>query len=97
MLGVIENMSYYKCPQCGDEAHIFGHGGAESMAGTLAVPFLGQIPLDIDVRILSDAGTPVVLEKPDHIASRIYKKIAADLWQHLNAAPRPSRQHQARK
>jgi ATP-binding protein involved in chromosome partitioning len=59
VLGLIENMSAYICPNCGHEAHIFGHGGVRAEAERIGVPFLGEIPLSIDVRIAGDAGTPV--------------------------------------
>jgi ATP-binding protein involved in chromosome partitioning len=59
VLGLIENMSTYICPNCGHEAHIFGHGGVRAEAARLDLPFLGEIPLSLDVRIAGDAGTPV--------------------------------------
>lgn len=61
VLGMIENMSYYVCPKCGDEAHIFGHGGAQSEAEGLGIPFLGQIPLDLEIRLAGDGGTPIAV------------------------------------
>lgn len=63
VLGLVENMSTHICSNCGHEEHIFGHGGAESEAKTLGIPFLGAIPLSKDVREQSDAGTPIVLLK----------------------------------
>jgi ATP-binding protein involved in chromosome partitioning len=59
VLGLIENMSTYICPNCGHEAHIFGHGGVAAEADRIGVPFLGELPLSIDVRLAGDAGTPV--------------------------------------
>jgi ATP-binding protein involved in chromosome partitioning len=59
VLGLIENMSTYICPKCGHEAHIFGHGGVEAEAKLLDLPFLGALPLNIDVRLAGDSGTPV--------------------------------------
>lgn len=59
VLGLIENMSTYVCPQCGHEAHIFGHGGVAAEAEKIGVPFLGALPLNLDVRIAGDAGTPI--------------------------------------
>lgn len=59
VLGLIENMSAYICPSCGHEAHIFGHGGVRAEAERIGVPFLGEIPLSLDVRLAGDAGTPV--------------------------------------
>ncbi len=59
VLGLIENMSSYICPNCGHEAHIFGHGGVAAEAVKLNLPFLGELPLNLDVRIAGDAGTPI--------------------------------------
>ena len=59
ILGLIENMSTYICPDCGHEAHIFGHGGVAAEAEKLGVPFLGEIPLSLDIRLAGDAGTPI--------------------------------------
>jgi ATP-binding protein involved in chromosome partitioning len=59
VLGLIENMSTYICPNCGHEAHIFGHGGVAAEADRIGVPFLGEIPLSLDVRVAGDAGTPI--------------------------------------
>ena len=61
ILGLIENMSTYICPTCGDEAHIFGHGGVRAEAERLGVPLLGELPLSLDVRLAGDAGSPVAL------------------------------------
>lgn len=62
VLGLIENMSTYVCPKCGHEEHLFGHGGVASEAERLGVPFLGEIPLSVDVRLAGDSGSPVVLK-----------------------------------
>ncbi|MGI1661078.1 Mrp/NBP35 family ATP-binding protein [Palleronia sp. KMU-117] len=59
VLGLIENMSTYVCPNCGHEAHIFGHGGVAAEAAKLGVPLLGEIPLSLDVRVAGDGGTPI--------------------------------------
>jgi ATP-binding protein involved in chromosome partitioning len=59
ILGLIENMSTYVCPNCGHEAHLFGHGGVAAEADRLGVPFLGELPLSLDVRLAGDAGTPI--------------------------------------
>ena len=61
ILGLIENMSTYVCPTCGTEAHLFGHGGVKTEAERLGVPFLGELPLSLDVRLAGDAGAPVAL------------------------------------
>jgi ATP-binding protein involved in chromosome partitioning len=59
VLGLIENMSTFVCPNCGHESHIFGHGGVAAEAEKLGLPFLGELPLALDVRVASDAGTPI--------------------------------------
>ncbi len=59
VLGLIENMSTYVCPNCGHEAHLFGHGGVAAEAEKLGLPFLGEIPLALEVRVAGDAGTPI--------------------------------------
>jgi ATP-binding protein involved in chromosome partitioning len=59
VLGLVENMSTYICPNCGHEAHIFGHGGVAAEAGKLDLPFLGELPLALDVRVAGDSGTPI--------------------------------------
>jgi ATP-binding protein involved in chromosome partitioning len=76
VLGLIENMSLFICPNCGHEAHVFGHGGAKREAARLGVEFLGEIPLLMDIRTMSDAGTPVVAAAPDSPAGRAYAAIA---------------------
>lgn len=59
VLGLIENMSTYVCPECGHEAHLFGHGGVAAEAEAIGVPFLGALPIDLDTRLAGDAGTPI--------------------------------------
>jgi ATP-binding protein involved in chromosome partitioning len=76
ILGIIENMSLYHCPQCGHEAPLFGHGGAEAEAKKLNIPFLGALPLDIDIRLNADSGTPIVQKTPQSSSSQIYLEIA---------------------
>ncbi len=77
ILGLIENMSTYVCPNCGHEAHLFGHGGVKAEAEKLDVPFLGAMPLSLDVRIAGDSGAPVALrdgpeaEAYGHLAHRL--------------------------
>jgi ATP-binding protein involved in chromosome partitioning len=79
VLGLIENMSTYICPNCGHEAHIFGHGGARAEAERLDLPFLGEIPLDLAIRVAGDAGTPVVAAEPDGPESQAFRRIARRL------------------
>ncbi len=80
VLGIVENMSYFLCPSCGERSEIFGHGGAEAEAEKLGLPFLGAVPLHMDIRSQSDAGAPVVAASPDSEHSKIYKDIAAKVW-----------------
>jgi ATP-binding protein involved in chromosome partitioning len=63
ILGLIENMSYYICTECGHRESIFGHGGARAAAEKMGFPFLGEIPLDMAIRAASDAGKPVALDE----------------------------------
>ena len=89
VLGLIENMSSFACPHCGQTTHLFGHGGARREAETLGVPFLGEVPLLLDIRETSDAGTPIVAAAPDSPAARAYAAIAGSLWSGL-AGARPA-------
>jgi ATP-binding protein involved in chromosome partitioning len=77
VLGVVENMSYFLCPQCGTRSDIFSHGGARHEAERLGVPFLGEVPLHMTIREKSDSGLPVVATEPDGEHARIYREIAA--------------------
>ena len=77
VLGIIENMSYYLCPECGNRAEIFSHGGARDTAAKLGVDFLGEIPLDIVIRETSDGGRPVVVSHPDGAHAKLFREIAA--------------------
>jgi len=77
VLGIVENMSYFLCPDCGGRHDIFGHGGARAEAEKLGVPFLGEVPLDMAIRETSDAGTPVVVSDPDGAHTKIYRDIAS--------------------
>jgi ATP-binding protein involved in chromosome partitioning len=76
VLGVVENMSYFVCPECGTRSDIFGHGGARHEAERLGVPFLGEVPLHMDIREKSDSGRPVVATDPDGPHAKIYREIA---------------------
>jgi ATP-binding protein involved in chromosome partitioning len=78
-LGIIENMSYFQCPECGTRSDIFGHGGARHEAERLKVPFLGEIPLHMSIRVSSDAGTPVVESEPDGVHAAIYRAIGTEI------------------
>src|SRR3954468_2413753 len=76
ILGIVENMSYHRCPSCGHESHIFGAGGAERMAGESGTEVLGQLPLDEAIRQQADSGKPTVVSAPDSEAAEIYRRIA---------------------
>jgi ATP-binding protein involved in chromosome partitioning len=88
VLGIVENMSYFLCPRCGTRSDIFGHGGARHEAERLAVPFLGEVPLDMAIREKSDAGLPVVATEPDGPHARIYREIAAKVRDQISGAAR---------
>ncbi|WFP63126.1 Mrp/NBP35 family ATP-binding protein [Mesorhizobium sp. WSM4904] len=80
LLGIVENMSYFLAPDTGKRYDIFGHGGARREAERLGVTFLGEVPLEMGIRESSDAGSPVVVAKPDGAEARIYRDIAAKVW-----------------
>jgi ATP-binding protein involved in chromosome partitioning len=84
VLGIVENMSYFQCPHCGTNSDIFGHGGARHEAERLGVPFLGEIPLHISIRAMSDSGTPVVESEPDGPHAAIYRAIGAKVRDQLS-------------
>jgi ATP-binding protein involved in chromosome partitioning len=90
VIGVIENMSYHICPQCGARAEIFGHGGGARMAAQMDVAFLGEIPLYRDVRVGGDEGRPIVVSQPDHPASRAIGEIATRVVARLAEEPAPA-------
>ena len=79
IFGVVENMSYYVCPECGHRAELFHHGGARETARRLGVDFLGEIPLDLAIRTTSDAGRPIVVTQPESQHAESYRQIAAGL------------------
>eukprot|EP01080_Neovahlkampfia_damariscottae_P008690 gene8690-637_t len=81
ILGLVENMSFFKCQNCGHVEHIFSHGGAKNASEELNTPFLGEIPINIDIRTNSDAGTPVALTRT--VISEPYYKIAEKVIQSL--------------
>jgi ATP-binding protein involved in chromosome partitioning len=79
ILGVVENMSFFCCPNCGTRTEIFGHGGARAEAAKLGVPFLGEIALLAAVREAGDAGLPTVLANPGSPAALAFHAIAAQV------------------
>jgi ATP-binding protein involved in chromosome partitioning len=90
ILGIVENMSVFVCPQCGHETHIFSHGGARKVAETLDVPFLGEIPLVPSIRETSDAGTPIVVQSPNSREAGAFLAIAERVAAALSAPVRPA-------
>ena len=85
VLGIVENMSYFLCPSCGERSDIFGHGGAQKEATRLGVPFLGEVPLHMTIREKSDSGLPVVATEPNGEHAKIYRDIAAKVRDQLVA------------
>jgi ATP-binding protein involved in chromosome partitioning len=84
LLGIVENMSYFIAPDTGKRYDIFGHGGAKREAERLGVTFLGEVPLQMEIRETSDTGRPVVASKPGGTEAKIYRDIAAKVWERLN-------------
>jgi len=76
VLGIVENMSGFECPECGHVEHVFGAGGGAKTAEELGLPLLGSVPLDPAIVIGGDAGTPVVLERPDSPSAKAFTEIA---------------------
>jgi len=86
VFGIIENMSYHVCSNCGHVEHIFSHGGAKKEAERLGAEFLGELPLHISIRETSDGGTPIVVSQPDSEHSKAYRRIADRVWEKVEAA-----------
>jgi ATP-binding protein involved in chromosome partitioning len=85
VLGLVENMSFFCCPNCGHRAEIFGHGGARKEAERMGTDFLGEVPLLLDIRTASDAGQPIAASAPDSDAAKAYDAIARQVWQKISA------------
>ncbi|GIX10456.1 Mrp/NBP35 family ATP-binding protein [Elioraea sp.] len=85
VLGLIENMSFFRCPNCGHRSDIFGHGGARREAERLGAEFLGEIPIALDIRTTSDEGTPIAATMPDSAEAGLYRAIAARVWEKCGA------------
>lgn len=93
ILGIVENMSYFICPECGTRSDIFAHGGARHEAERLGVPFLGEVPLAMPIRETSDSGRPIVASDPDSAHAKAYLAIARQVMASMaggaaKAAPR---------
>ena len=83
VFGLIENMSYFTCPKCGERSEIFSHGGAKVEADRLGIDFLGEIPLDIIIRETSDGGRPIVVSEPESEHALTYRAIADKVWEKI--------------
>lgn len=81
ILGVVENMSGLKCPECNKELHIFGKGGGKKMCQDLSVPFLGEVPMEMDLMESEDEGRDFIDECPTHPSATALKRIANDINQ----------------
>jgi ATP-binding protein involved in chromosome partitioning len=79
VLGLVENMSVFICPHCGERSDIFGHGGARSEAARLGVPFLGEVPLLLAIRETGDRGTPIAAAEPEGPAAQAFAALAANV------------------
>ena len=84
VLGLVENMSFFCCPNCGHRAEIFGHGGARREAERLGTEFLGEMPLLLDIRTAVDAGTPIAAAAPDSEAAKAFAAVAARVWEKVS-------------
>jgi ATP-binding protein involved in chromosome partitioning len=88
VLGIIENMSYFSCPNCGHRSEIFSHGGAHREADRLGMEFLGEMPLDIAIRETSDEGHPIVVAQPQSELAQTYLRMARRIWEKVGGTPR---------
>jgi ATP-binding protein involved in chromosome partitioning len=83
ILGIVENMSYFICPKCGERTEIFSYGGVKKECGKLNTKLLGEIPIDADIRIGSDNGAPIVADKPSSPQSKAFREIARNVKNQL--------------
>jgi ATP-binding protein involved in chromosome partitioning len=86
VLGIVENMSYFECPKCGERTHIFSHGGGEKTAAAYEVPLLGEVPINVSLREGGDAGKPVMATEPDSPAAQAFAKIAEQVAAQISIA-----------
>ena len=90
VLGLIENMSYFACPHCGERSDVFSHGGARRAADEMGVNFLGAIPLHMAIREGADDGRPIVDADPEGVHAKAYRAIADEIWEMVSGATRPA-------
>jgi ATP-binding protein involved in chromosome partitioning len=86
VLGIVENMSYFLCPHCGERSEIFSHGGARREALRLGTEFLGEVPLDLAIRENSDGGRPITIAQPESPQAQLFRQMAARIWQKVAGA-----------
>jgi ATP-binding protein involved in chromosome partitioning len=84
IFGIVENMSFFNCPHCGNDSDIFGKHGAKQRAAELNVDFLGEVPINIELRMASDQGKPVVLQE-DHVITKVFNDISVKITQKIKA------------
>ncbi len=87
VLGIVENMSYFLCPHCDERSEIFSHGGARKEAEKLGTDFLGEVPLDIQIRETSDGGRPIVVAEPASAHAKLFREMAERIWSKVSGAP----------
>ena len=90
ILGIVENMSVFLCPDCGSSHAIFGHGGAREMAQAMDVPLLAEIPLVPRIRETSDAGAPISVSGPDTPEAKVFMELARKVAASLETASKPA-------
>uniref|UniRef100_UPI003AB01EF2 iron-sulfur cluster transfer protein NUBPL-like n=1 Tax=Centroberyx gerrardi TaxID=166262 RepID=UPI003AB01EF2 len=83
VLGLVQNMSVFQCPNCNHQTHIFGSDGARRLADSLGVQILGDVPLHLNIREMSDRGRPVVVSSPDSPEAEAYRKVASAVVRRL--------------
>jgi len=87
VLGIVENMSYFACPHCGERTAVFAAGGGRRLAAELGLPLLGEVPLQTGLPDLSESGVPVVVGEPGSAAGRALLDIAAAVVQRIGGQP----------
>lgn len=90
VLGIVENMSFFHCPKCGERSDIFGHGGARADAEAYDVDFLGEVPLHMAIRSAGDGGAPIVVGAPESPEATAFMTVAAAVRDRLGAARKPA-------